>query len=128
MKAPKTSSTQPVRRAATRSKYPSQRRAVAHGGAGVSVNFGKTRRRAWRRPRHVGRYAADAANTLFSPAYDIVDIGVSYDLDRWLRVPARAYLNVDNLFDAVYASTFNSLSSVGTGAPRFVRVGVQLGF
>ncbi|WP_296218773.1 TonB-dependent receptor [uncultured Sphingomonas sp.] len=78
--------------------------------------------------RHVGSYAADAANTLFSPAYDIVDVGVSYDLDRWLRVPSRAYLNVDNLFDTVYASTFNSLSSVGTGAPRFVRVGVQLGF
>lgn len=74
---------------------------------------------AWRRPRYVGRYAADAANRLFSPAYD---------LDRSLRVPARAYLNVDNLFDTVYASTFNSLSPVGTGAPRFVRVGVQLGF
>ncbi|MDF2495991.1 MAG: TonB-dependent receptor [Sphingomonas sp.] len=78
--------------------------------------------------RHVGRYAADEANVLFSPAYDIFDLGVSYELDWLLRVPSRIYLNADNVFDEVYASTFNSLSSVGTGAPRFVRVDVQLGF
>ena len=78
--------------------------------------------------RNVGRYAADAANTLYSPDYDIVDVGVSYELDWLLRVPSRVYLNADNVFDEVYVSSFNSLSSVGTGAPRLVRVGVQLGF
>ena len=78
--------------------------------------------------RYSGSYFADAANTLASPDYTLVDLGVSYELDQLLPVPSRIYLNVDNVGDVVYAATFNSLASVGTGAPRTVRVGLQLGF
>ncbi|MDZ4375992.1 MAG: TonB-dependent receptor [Phenylobacterium sp.] len=77
--------------------------------------------------RYVGPYAADAANTLRSPSYDLVDLGASYDLEG-LAVPTRVYASVDNVGDVVYASSFNSLSSVATGAPRTLRVGVQVGF
>jgi len=78
--------------------------------------------------RYVGEHAANALNTIFSPDYDIFDVGVSYELDQILPLAGRAYLNIDNVGDEVYASSFNSLASVATGTPRFVRVGIQLGF
>lgn len=78
--------------------------------------------------RYVGEYFADAPNTLVSPDYGIFDVGASYELDEVLNVPGRVYLDIDNVTDKTYASTFNSLSSIGTGAPRLIRVGVQLGF
>jgi outer membrane receptor protein involved in Fe transport len=75
----------------------------------------------------VGAYATNAANTVYSPSYDLVDLGASYELDV-LPVPARLYLAVDNLADEVHASSFNSLGSIAPGSPRFVRLGLQVGF
>lgn len=78
--------------------------------------------------RYVGEHAANASNTLFSPDYTLFDVGISYELDQLLATSGRAYLNIDNVANKVYASSFNSLASVATGTPRFVRVGVQFGF
>ncbi len=79
--------------------------------------------------RHVGRTWLDAANTRRSDSYDTLDVGASWQLPT--RVPTRLYLNIDNISDRVYA-TATSLSFgeqlLTPGAPRFVRVGVQVGF
>jgi outer membrane receptor protein involved in Fe transport len=47
------------------------------------------------------------------------------------RIPTRLYVNVENVTDKVYATA--SSISFGTelltpGAPRLVRIGVQVGF
>jgi outer membrane receptor protein involved in Fe transport len=77
--------------------------------------------------RYVGAYATNAANTVYAPSYDLVDLGASYELDV-LPVSARLYLAVDNVADEVHASSFNSLGSIAPGSPRFVRLGLQVGF
>jgi len=78
--------------------------------------------------RYVGSYATDPLNTLYAPNYSIFNLGVSYDLSGALAVPARLYVDIENVGNVVYASSFNSLGSVATGQPRFVQVGVQIGF
>lgn len=77
--------------------------------------------------RYVGEYATDGLNTVYAPSYDIFDVGASFALEG-PAAPTRLYVNVDNVGDEVYASSFNSLGSIATGTPRFVRVGVQVGF
>lgn len=78
--------------------------------------------------RYVGEYATDRFNTVYAPNYDIFDIGASYEMDQLIGLPSRVYVNVDNVGDEVYASSFNSLGSIAAGTPRFVKVGLQLGF
>lgn len=78
--------------------------------------------------RYVGEYATDGLNTVYAPSYDLFDIGASYELGGLLPTPARLYVNVDNVGDEVYASSFNSLGSIATGTPRFIRAGLQVGF
>jgi outer membrane receptor protein involved in Fe transport len=76
--------------------------------------------------RYVGEYAFNALNTGFAPTYDIIDMGVSYDLAT--RTPIRLYANIDNVTDETYAASFNSLTSIAPGAPVSVRAGLQVGF
>lgn len=76
--------------------------------------------------RSVGSYATNATNTVFSPRYDVFDVGLRFDLKAFEK-PAMLYLSVENVADEVYASTFNSLGSIATGWPRTVRIGLQLG-
>ncbi len=78
--------------------------------------------------RHVGEYATNGANTVFAPDYSTLDIGASYELGDLLPVPARIYLDIENVGDVVYASSFNSLGSIATGTPRFIQLGLQVGF
>jgi outer membrane receptor protein involved in Fe transport len=63
--------------------------------------------------RFVGEYATNAANTVYAPSYDLIDLGASYEVEG-LPAPARIYINVDNVGDEVYASSFNSLGSIAT--------------
>lgn len=79
--------------------------------------------------RHVGRSPTDAANTRFSAVYDVVDLGLSYTVraDR----PFRLYVDLDNVFDETYATAEFVIAGqdlVAPGAPRTLRVGVQLDF
>jgi outer membrane receptor protein involved in Fe transport len=76
--------------------------------------------------RYVGEYAFNALNTGFAPAYDVIDVGVSYDLAT--RTPVRLYANIDNATDETYAASFNSLNSIAPGAPVSLRAGLQVGF
>ena len=79
--------------------------------------------------RHVGATWLDTANTRRGDGYDTLDVGASWQLRT--RVPVRLYAGIDNVSDRVYA-TAASLSFgdelLTPGAPRFVRVGVQVGF
>ncbi len=79
--------------------------------------------------RYVGETWMDSANTRAAASYNVLDVGASYELDT--RTPTRLYVNVDNVTDKVYA-TAASLSFgdelLTPGAPRTVRVGVQVGF
>lgn len=74
--------------------------------------------------RDVGRYFADAANTLAYDGYRHVDLQLARCLN-WRN--ARWYLAIDNVTDRVYATM---LSTVGyaTGAPRTLRTGLQFSF
>jgi outer membrane receptor protein involved in Fe transport len=79
--------------------------------------------------RFVGSYAIDAANTLASESYELVDLGVAYVSTR--RLPYRAYLRVENVTDERYASTellLGGQRAVAPGVPRAVRAGVQFDF
>lgn len=80
--------------------------------------------------RHVGSYAVDAANTLFSNSYTTTDAAFSY-AGRWSGRRYKAYVAVENVLDRKYATSV-SLSSgfqlLAPGAPRTLRAGVQFDF
>lgn len=80
--------------------------------------------------REVGRYAVNPANTLFCDGFRTLDASVGYGGGaNGLRY--RGYLRVDNLLDEVYATNVSVIGgqpTYATGAPRTLRVGVQLDF
>lgn len=80
----------------------------------------------WRR---VGQGAIDAANSRFSTAYEVVDLGVSYAFGA--ERAFRLYAEVDNVFDETYATAefiIGGQDLVAPGAPRTFRVGLQADF
>lgn len=80
---------------------------------------------AWRR---VGRYAIDAPNTRFYDGYSALDLGLTY-AGRRGAVRYRAAVRLDNALDKVYATSASLIGGqavYATGAPRTLRVGVQV--
>ena len=80
--------------------------------------------------RHVGRYAADAPNTLFAPAYTVLDAGVAY-AGVWSGRRYRAYAAADNLGDRVHATSVSLIGGtplLAPGAPLTWKAGVQFDF
>jgi outer membrane receptor protein involved in Fe transport len=80
----------------------------------------------WRR---VGESAIDAANTRFSAAYEVVDLGVGYAFGG--EHGFRLYAELNNLFDQTHATAefvIGGQDLVAPGAPRTFRVGVQADF
>ncbi len=80
--------------------------------------------------RHVGRYAVDAANTVFAPSYTTLDAGLTY-AGAWSGRRFKAYLAAENILDRVYATSVSLSSGFllhAPGAPRTVRAGVQFDF
>jgi len=73
--------------------------------------------------RRVGRVYADAANTVSWPAYLLVDLGVSYRIDRRTAVVAR----IRNLTDKVYAANMTPTMAY-LGAPRTADVSLRIAF
>lgn len=75
--------------------------------------------------RAVGGYALNAQNTAYADSYEVLDLEVDYRVDpRW-----NVYARVDNLADEEYAPTrlmFGGESLYATGAPRQLRLGVQM--
>ena len=74
--------------------------------------------------RFVGEFALNGANTFYSDRYDLFNLGLAYAApDGW-----RAYLQVNNVTDEVYAPSQFVIGGpvFGTGAPRQLRVGVQV--
>lgn len=71
----------------------------------------------------------DSANTRRSASYSVFDAGASWQLKT--RLPTRLTFDIENVTDRVYA-TVTSLSGgeewLTPGTPRFLRVGVQIGF
>lgn len=74
--------------------------------------------------RYLGDYQANGANTEQSDSYGIFDLGVSYALRT--STPLRIYADVENVGDKVYASSFSTTRA--PGAPRTIRLGLQVGF
>lgn len=74
--------------------------------------------------RYVGEYEGDAGNTFQSESFEIIDLGASYDLDT--ATPLRLYVDIENVGDEVYVSSFSATRA--PGAPRTLRVGAQIGF
>jgi iron complex outermembrane receptor protein len=69
----------------------------------------------------------DAANTAQAEAYDLLDLSLAYEDAVPFRY--RAYLRVDNLADAKYATSVSIIGDqrlLAPGAPRSLRAGVQV--
>jgi len=77
--------------------------------------------------RYVGSYQVNATNTAQADSYDLLDFVLSYDGTAPFRY--RAYLRVDNVTDAQYATSVSIIGGqmlMAPGAPRSVRAGVQV--
>lgn len=79
--------------------------------------------------RHVGRMAVDAANSVWSPAYHVADLGLQYRLPAALGLAdGTLRLTVRNLADKSYASSMSVIGGerlVAAGAPRTLLLGLQ---
>lgn len=77
----------------------------------------------WRR---VGSYAVNADNSIGYGGYNTVDLGLT-----WRAQPYQVYATVANVTDKVYASTASLIGGqqlFAPGAPRTLKVGVQMQF
>jgi outer membrane receptor protein involved in Fe transport len=77
----------------------------------------------WRR---VGSYAVNADNSIGYGGYNTVDLGLT-----WRAQPYQVYATVANVNDKVYASTASLIGGTplfAPGAPRTLKVGVQMQF
>jgi iron complex outermembrane receptor protein len=73
--------------------------------------------------RHVGKVYADAANTLRWPAYTLVDLGLSYRVNRNVSLVGR----IRNATDKRYAANLTSTMAY-LGAPRTADISVRVAF
>jgi len=73
--------------------------------------------------RRVGKVYADAANTLYWPAYTFIDLGLSWRLNPRMSVEAR----VRNLTDRLYAANVSNTMAY-LGAPRTADVALRMAF
>ena len=73
--------------------------------------------------RRVGKVYADAANTQSWPGYTLVDLGMSYRINRNVQLTAR----LRNATDKVYATSARS-TMVYLGAPRSADVALRMSF
>jgi len=73
--------------------------------------------------RHVGRVAADAANTQYWASYTFVDLGLSWQVNPALTLVGR----VRNALDRVYAANVTSTMAY-LGAPRTADVTLRMYF
>lgn len=73
--------------------------------------------------RHVGQVYADAANTLRWPSYTLVDLALSYQVQRNVSVVAR----LRNATDRVYAAQVTGTMAY-LGAPRTADVALRVAF
>lgn len=73
--------------------------------------------------RHVGKVYADAANTMNWPSYTLVDLGVSWKINRTLTLTGR----IRNATDRIYAASIGTTSAY-LGAPRAADVTLRATF
>lgn len=73
--------------------------------------------------RHVGKIYADAANTQYGPAYTLLDLGLSWKINRHTTLTGR----VRNVGDRVYAAEARS-AQVYLGAPRTADITLHAAF
>jgi iron complex outermembrane receptor protein len=73
--------------------------------------------------RHVGKVYADAANTLHWPGYTLLDLGLSWKLNRSVTLVGR----IRNATDRIHATNVGS-SFAYLGAPRTADLSVRVAF
>jgi outer membrane receptor protein involved in Fe transport len=77
--------------------------------------------------RYVGRFAVDAANTLFASSYTTLDLGLSHAAE-WRGRRYKLYLVAENAADRVHATTVsltNGFQILAPGAPLTFKLGAQ---
>jgi iron complex outermembrane receptor protein len=73
--------------------------------------------------RHVGKVYADAANTMNWPAYTLVDLGLSWRINRSVTLTGR----IRNASDRLYAASIGTTSAY-LGAPRTADLTLRAAF
>ncbi|RQO63767.1 TonB-dependent siderophore receptor [Variovorax sp. KBW07] len=73
--------------------------------------------------RHVGKVYADAANTINWPGYTLLDLGLSWKVNRSVTLVGRIRNATDRVYAANVGSTFAYL-----GAPRTADVSLRVAF
>lgn len=73
--------------------------------------------------RHVGKVYADAANTINWPGYTLLDLGLSWKVNRSVTLVGRIRNATDRIYAANVGSTFAYL-----GAPRTADVSLRVAF
>jgi iron complex outermembrane receptor protein len=73
--------------------------------------------------RHVGKVYADAANTMHWPGYTLLDLGLSWKVNRSVTLVGRIRNATDRVYAANVGSTFAYL-----GAPRTADVSLRVAF
>ena len=73
--------------------------------------------------RHVGKVYADAANTMHWPGYTLLDLGLSWQVNRTVTVVGR----IRNATDRVYAANVGA-GFAYLGAPRTADVSLRVSF
>lgn len=73
--------------------------------------------------RHVGKVYADAANTMTWPAYTLLDLGLSWKVNKSVTLIGR----VRNATDKLYAANISSTSAF-LGAPRTADITLRAAF
>jgi len=74
--------------------------------------------------RHVGKVYADAANTLTWPSYTLVDLALSWQVNKSVALIGR----LRNATDKLYAANVASATQVYLGAPRTADVTLRVAF
>ncbi len=79
--------------------------------------------------QHVGRMPADDANTVFSEAYELINIKVGYEVKAIKEFKINILGGVNNLFNSTYASQLQvNASGFGGNAPRYYYPGNPIHF
>ena len=79
--------------------------------------------------RHTGSIPLNDANTLYSDAYNLVNLRADYSFDLFAKVKTRIFAGVNNVFDTDYAAQIlPNATGFGGAAPRYYYPGEPVNF
>ncbi len=79
--------------------------------------------------RYTGSIPLNDANTLYSDAYNLVNLRADYSFDLFAKVKTRIFAGVNNVFDTDYAAQIlPNATGFGGAAPRYYYPGEPVNF